>query len=303
LAGTILRDSTGRSVEISQGRPWLIVYLTGDAASAASRAVYLGILADRFSPEDLGLVGILGPGYGSLVEQLEERDLGYPLLADPEGMLSGKLGLEEPGGALWMVDAGGAIDFVAPGWMLQDADLRQLIEKQVLGEVTYFDPEQSAALEAGATFPVLKVDEVRSGNELELDPAMGDAETSFDRLVVFSADCVSCSLSGALSRLERQIDHLQAGGRKVAALFSSRFSPMEIATEASYRDIPVPLLVAQDEITGIEDRYYLQSLHSQVTIVDLDSQGRVEQVFTFNTFEQGQEPSNGSEPSSSDSNT
>lgn len=294
LVGTVFEDSLGRSVEISEGRPWLIVYLAGDNVSAASRGVYLDILSERFPSDELGLLGILGPAQDDVAVRLEERGLGYPILRDSMGALATQLGLEEPASYLWMVDEEGTVDFLASGWMLQDADLRQLVEKEVLGEVTYFDRDRSAPLQTGDSFPALTVDEVRSGERFQLDPRQSSAEPSFNRLVVFSPDCVNCSLSGALSRLEREIGELQTEDREVAAVFSSRFSPVEIASEVSHRALPIPLLVALDEIAGIEDRYYLQSLHSQVTVVDLGPEGRVEDISTLNAFEAKEEPDSSS---------
>lgn len=240
------------------------------------RVGYLQVLADRFGTEALGILLVLPPQVITddplMVESVGDTAPAVIVTASEAGMS------DAADSRVWLVSPGGAVSFAASAGQVEDRDLRQVVEKALTGTATTYDRRTAQPLRPGSPFPQLSALQVLSG---EIQTLRSGA---YDRLVVFNADCTVCTLSTYFGRLQEHRADLAAGERRVAALFSRRFSPQQLILEATLRQVDTPILVARQEITGLEDGYYLESLISPVVVVDLGADGRVEAVRTFQEF-------------------
>ncbi len=284
LSGDSVDSRQRQEVAIESGRWWLIHYHGADRSSSIGRARHIGKLLQRFQNAPISSLGLIDPNRSDIALGMQDLDPGYPLLIDISRRSANRLQLGKGEDRVWMVDPRGVVRFTASGDFLLDDDLRQLMEKMLLGQVTRQDPDEAHLLGPGELFPqsnLLELGVDRIVSRLDL------AREGFNRFVVFTADCVSCSLNSFLNRFHSSYGSLERRGRKVAGVFSSRFSPLEIARQAEEIGIEAPLFVSEEEMAGIEDSYFLSSLISPVVVIDTDSDGVVQEVRSFDEVRSG----------------
>lgn len=271
------------SVPITQGRWWLIAYYSSDRATAVSRAGHVDKLIRRFADKPVSTVGLVAPDSHKIALSLKGLRLDYPILVDQDRQAARLLHLPWGEDRLWLISPSGEIRFAASGEYLLDDDLRQLLEKALLGEVTYgeSDAEERRPLAPGDLFPETHVLSLRTGTWKSRSDLVGQG---INRFVVFTADCVSCTLYSYLNRFRAAAKAMGSGGRRVAGIFGSRFSVAEVQEQASSIGLNTALFLAKDEIRGIEDGYYLTSLIAPVVVVDTDNDGVVQEVLTFDAL-------------------
>jgi hypothetical protein len=163
---------------------------------------------------------------------------------------------------------------------LQPNDLRLLLEKH-LG---FGAPNHPGALEPGDPFPTLELKKIAG-------PPLDGGPTPPDRLwILFTAQCVSCSLGNQIEGLAAAQALLQDLGRTttldVGVIFSSAFEQAELAELLAYLDLTqLPVYLASSPLYGLEDPYLRSSLHgSDVLVARLDPNGAIEEIESFSSF-------------------
>jgi hypothetical protein len=243
------------------GGHWLLVLHTEREPDRKAR--FLGFLARRMQRADVATAVITTSSWGANgpTDDAPPPSPSRRLFVD-DGTLTGLLAELSPSlGAerVWLISPDDRLDLALAADVLQDDELRQVLEKGVLGEVSGPETADAPALAAGDAFPAVPLQDVHRGEEVEL------SALPQRRFVFFTAACTACSLSAHLDRLTE----LQAGtGGEVAAVFSSRFAISEVIREAAFHRITSPLYVALDELQGLEDLYYSRGLIGDAVVVE-----------------------------------
>lgn len=253
-----LRERLG----VPEGR-WLLVVHTRREPQRKAR--YLGFVLERLSTEAVE-AAVVTPADGQIASAAAERgrQQGRARLVLDDGQLATALGIDSPGGdsvdRLWLLASDDRLDVQLAVESLQDDELRQVLEKAVLGKVGGAEAAQTVRLAVGDPFPAARVREVPGGELVDL------ARLDGRYFVFFTAECTGCSLSAQLEMLAE----LAATpiGSEVAAVFSSRFAHAEVAREAALSQVTSPLYVSVDELPGIEDLYYSKGLFGDAVVAE-----------------------------------
>lgn len=254
------------------------LFWAGDSAEAVRRAKYVHLLCSRFAAHDLEVLGIVAEDRQDLWHSLAKEGFGYPIYYDEDGRIAATLDTTPGEDRVWLVDPHGAIRFEGAGRVIQDQDLRLLLEKHLKRAISYFDDETQRPLRPGDPFPPLRVRSTLSGDLVALPPENREA---FEEYAIFTAECVQCSLQSQLE-LYAEYEATRANSGVKAVLFSSRFSLGEVRDLAPAYNIRSPIFIAESEIPGIEDLYFLESYGlADALLVELDADGMVSRIATL----------------------
>jgi hypothetical protein len=160
---------------------------------------------------------------------------------------------------------------------MKPKDLRLLMEKYFGSPSTSIDV---SPIRIGDSMPTLSVTPV--------SPHLGDFETRASLLVVFTANCVSCSLDNKLVELALHQDTLKGSasmeGLNLSLIFSPAFVARDISNRVAETGIDIPAFIAT-ELVGIEDPYRQESYHRwDVLIIKVNETGEVTLLASFENF-------------------
>lgn len=255
-------------LEVSNGR-WLLVLYT--QSEPHRRVRYLDLVLERLRRNDVEAAVITPRDWRvAAAAEGEHRQRGRSRLVLDDGELASMLGLplqgRDSGELLWLLAPDDRLDLHLAVASFQDDELRQVLEKGVLGEVGGAEGTRAVALSIDDPFPAVRVREVATDDVVDL------AQLTARYFVFFTAECTGCSLSAQLEMLAEATASPAAG--ELAAVFSSRFGHAEVAREAALHHVIAPLYVAVDELPGIEDLYYSKGLFADAVVAER-SGGRV----------------------------
>lgn len=253
----------------------LVIYCSEESPFDIAKAKYADVLAKKYRDRNFSAIGIITEDCPKLKGLAKQRDVSYPMIVDENRTIAYKLGLRNRSHAVFVADPGGVIQFVATVPHIQEEDLRQLVEKFVLGKVTYMDDPGGQEIVEGKPFPQLMLEDLRSGETLSLNEQVMQVYNTY---AVFTADCPACSLGSYLGSFQFLMKSLEAKGQRAMAIFSSRFSREQLLEEVRARQITAPLYLARAELSGFEDAYYLRSFTSQVVVLTVDTRGVISKV-------------------------
>lgn len=273
--------STSKAVKLANNSWQLLMYYDKDSAFDTGKAKYVDLLVNKYGQRNFSAVGIITVNCQRLKALAVQHELSYPLILDEKQRIAHLLGLGNHMHATFVADPNGIIRFATTAPHIEEEDLRQLVEKFLLGTVTYPDSTMGQNLRVGDSFPSLLMEEIGSGKLVSLDE---QAKRAYHLYVIFTADCPQCSLSSYLHSLESLRRLSESRGQQVMAIFSSRFSPDQLLEQALRHQLTIPLYIAKQEIPGLEDAYYLRSFTSEVVVIVTSSDGVVRRVSPLNEY-------------------
>lgn len=272
---------------LAKGRWWLVTYLEGSSSREISHAVYLDLLARRFSKLGLSALVIVADDVVGLSDQLMSRQLGIAVVPVREARDLQGLIANDRDHNVWLIDPTGNFRFCGKGSVLAENDLRQIVEKVLGVGVSRFDPATARPLATGDLLPEVWVEDVRTSERLKL--RCGN-QGEYSGLLYFVPNCISCGVGGQLETLGKAVKLFGNAGRRVAVVFSSRFSAVEISSRESLLKTTIPIFIAHEELEGVEDLYYAKSLLSEEIFVTCDARGAVESLVLYSDLVQADTP-------------
>ncbi len=249
VSAVLGKDAKGDNIKLVEGSWNLLLYLHNESYSDMQLARYANILYNRFQDKGLEVLGILEGTYEDIRTFRERNDLLYPLVSVHN--LVEVPHLEEHRGVV-LIDTSNVVRFVSP---LNEESMRQLIEKYLLGSITYV-PEQILSVQEGKLFPNIVLKPFGLEQKVLLQDVLRDSTLLF----VFTSSCATCSIEPHLrtySLLEEILQRNERFGSSVSVLlFSSKFSEDEIRDYLISTKIDGRVFLAQDEIPGVESTYF-----------------------------------------------
>lgn len=262
-------DFNGQSIEW-KNRWALIIFFRHDSDLGIRNARYADILSRRYASQGLTVVAIVQGDRSHVRAVIETAGLSYPVIDSKENWEK-RLALEEHSLGVFLIDPNGRIQFAAT--YVQPEDLRQLVEKHLLGTISYAPPDTTRALKVGERFPHAFLVDVRQGRRVNLE---GLAERM---IIIFTGRCPSCGLSSYLTSYRSFELLMRDSAQHPLLIFSSKFSEREIIESAAQLDLQDDLYLAPNGIPGIEDEYYLKSYFSdEVLVVTTDRTGTITSI-------------------------
>lgn len=269
-----------KRIKINAGTWQLIMYYGRESSLDIGKVKYVDLLAKKYKG-NLSATAIITSDCQKLKAMAEQRALSYPLILDERKHIAGLLGLGNRTHATLVVDPSGIIRFAATAPHVEEEDIRQLVEKFLVGKVSYAESISNRSIRVGDSFPSLLLQEIGSGELISLNEGTKGA---YNPYVIFTADCAACSLGPYMHSFQLLHKLIEAKGLRAMAIFSSRFSRDELLEQARLHKVTAPFYIAKSEIPGFEDTYYLKSLASEVVVVAVDSKGAIDGIYTLNEY-------------------
>lgn len=235
--------------------------------------LYGDMLGQRYESRGLSLVGVTHEVSDELKRLVQMRPLSYPILVDRDDRVRDQLRWQYHDYGLVLIDPQGGIEFVVPR-LLTKSDLRQLVEKYLLGRIRYQSEQLSIRLKPGDVLPSYRLMDVRSGRNLTLR----ELDLTDGIIVFFTASC-------SLYHVSRYFDELRAIelGRKGSGpyhfIFSHTFSALELDKLAREREIASPVYLAREPFTLLEPADPASATAEEdILVLRMTADGRVKTV-------------------------
>jgi hypothetical protein len=227
----------------------LFIFSKIDSYEGIRNIKYANVLSRRFESADLAVVAfVAGSSRPQLQTLVESSGLSYPIVTDNDGTWGNRLALGEHPFGIFIVDPQGKIKFTSTH--AEPDDLRQLIEKYLVGNIEYAPPGGVPPLKVGQKLPAVLLEDLRGHQQVRLEGLK-------DRvIVIFTARCPACSLETYLTSYRYLEKQLPKTSQIPLLIFSSKFSGKEITDTAGRLDIRAGLYMAHAGIPGVEDEYY-----------------------------------------------
>jgi hypothetical protein len=264
----------GETVEWS-GRWLAAIGFAADSGQGAKLARYATILRRKYGEDRVAIVAFVS-GAAKGIERLQ-RDVigfGYPLI-QVTGDIEERLKTKEHPNWVFLVNPGGRVVFSAP--VLLEDDLRQLLEQNLLGKVSYEPARHATSLTRGSPLPSVELTDMRTGSVLDLKSLKNRD------LVFVTARCTICQLVPALKIYQRL--ESEAPLRNGVMIFSRRFHPGEVLRQAQRNGVKSPLLQEVTLTEALEDSYLINGFAGhEVVVISVDAAGSVKEITAWPEF-------------------
>jgi len=270
-----LNDIDGRSIDWKS--KWLlIIYFNHANPESVRLAKYAAILRDRYKDKNVVVLGITSGDAHAIRSSLRDSNLNYPVSTQNVSTVT----FEKHDSWVLVVDPEGTIkfssDFVRPN------DMRMLLERYVVGRITYDTSTATTKLRPGdsipdvATVPIGR--DASQGEHLTVNHFTGP-------VIVFSARCSACSLASALEAYAAWEATAIPTSSRPTLLFSTKFTRRELEAELAKYEIKAIRRQALEPIPGIEDPYSLDGLFgSDVVVLGTSQDTTVARVESWTDF-------------------
>lgn len=267
-----LTDLDGRNVD-ARGHWLLALYFNHASADSLRLAKYIEILHRRYKSANLMTVGVTKGQTTAVRTSIVDAGITYPISV-------GRLGANAPDDHdtwAFLVDPDGVIRFSSD--FVQSNDLRMIVERYLVGTISYNTKPGLHPLEAGDDTPDFTSARLRSEVEAP-GPAM--PLTPVQPVVVFSARCSACSLTNALVSY---VNWEKTSTVTPTLIFSTKFTRAELEAQLKQLQPRAAAWHALEPIPGVEDPYSLDGLmSSEVIVLTNGPDGRVTQVESWADF-------------------
>lgn len=256
LAGTLpengpskITDISGHEVQFTAPGRSLTILLFFNPRNFTHKALaaFTQVLTDRHKDKGVFTLGII-PSTDD-IESLKDV-VRFPLIHDSRGGLHKQYGFENCCGGLVLLEGNGAVFFSQT--LLNPETLRQLTEKQVLGEIHY---EQSAEktqqlFSTGGRIPELTLRHPASGRSASLRQLAGKKTL----ISFFSSMCPSCRSGARIKNLKHIRERFQ-GQEQAPEIIVVFFTPADdddVKQMAASLEIPFDIYITGNFLTPDE---------------------------------------------------
>lgn len=238
----------------------LFIFSKIDSYEGIRNITYANVLSRRFESAGLVVVAfVAGSSRPQLQTLVESSGLSYPIVTDNDGTWGNRLALNEHPFGIFLINPQRKIQFTST--RAEPDDLRQLVEKYMVGSIDYAPPGGVPPLKAGQKLPPVLLEDLLGHRQVRLE------ELKDKTIVIFTARCPSCSLETYLTSYRYMEKQLPKTSQTPLLIFSSKFSGKEITDTASRLDIRAGLYMAHAGIPGVEDEYYSGSYFPDTDLV------------------------------------
>jgi hypothetical protein len=144
-------------------------------------------------------------------------------------------------------------------------DIRQLLEKYLIGTITYSSEIKIDKMEVGETFPGITITQLNGKQENQV---ANTSEKAPHLWFMFSSQCVTCALKNYLLQYKLLEDTIPAKIKiPVALLFSHYFRKEQISEQIKNLKISAAVYLANEEIKGFESGYYKDASLDSIVVV------------------------------------
>jgi hypothetical protein len=173
------------------------------------------------------------------------------------------------------------IEFVSN--FIKEDDVRQILEKCILGRIGYSDSIKEGKLAIGDIFPPITVIDLVSGEEkvIKNDPGL------FSHVwIIFTSKCISCSLKSYLLSYSIMEDELkEKSNLSIGLIFSQYFNKKDVVFRLGELKIKTKAFLAGSELFNIEDTYYKNmNTTDDVVVIMTDHDDQITYIESFSTF-------------------
>lgn len=241
-------DIDGRNIELKN--TWTVILFSSvESANSLVMARYAATLVDAYTPSKISIISIMNGNHKQLEDFRKRASVNYPLIADtPE--IRRRFGFSNDSTFHVLINPEKRIKFASQ--MMEPEDLRQLLEKNVRGRISYRDFRQTEKLMVGAK---LSPFEVRT---LATDTVSSLALPRSRTVIFFTAACPECSLEGYMKSYREFELRIPSHGEQPLLVFSSRFRPMDLKVQSINSKVRSQIFQATGDIPLIEDTIALK---------------------------------------------
>ena len=238
----------------------LFIFSNIDSYEGIRNITYANVLSRRFESAGLVVVAfVAGSSRPQLQTLVESSGLSYPIVTDNDGTWGERLALGEHPFGIFLINPQRKIQFTTT--KAEPDDLRQLVEKYLVGSIGYSPPGGVPPLKAGQKLPPVLLEDLLGHRQVRLEGLK-------DRvIVIFTARCPSCNLETYLTNYSYLEKQLPKTAQTPLLIFSSKFSGKEITDTASRLHIRAGLYMAHAGIPGVEDEYYSAGYYPNTDLV------------------------------------
>lgn len=162
---------------------------------------------------------------------------------------------------------------------VKEDDIRQILEKHLIGKITYINELQKKELKVGKLFPHIEVIDLNSKAKKIISKDFSQARYLW---IIFTSSCISCILDNSLSMFSLMENDLRRKFLNIGLIFSPYFNEEEIIHKVKKLNIQTPVFLAKSELYTIEDLYYKTPYeNNDIICIIKDSNNLIENVWTF----------------------
>ncbi|MEW6457204.1 MAG: hypothetical protein AB1410_10895 [Acidobacteriota bacterium] len=260
------------------------------------------IIVDRSLEEDYSLIRYINAlftkkfkdlGLNIILFSKSERNIAetfrrkfnilFPILSikDNSNILKELSKLRESQRWILIIDPNLKVEFISD--FIKDEDIRQLLEKYILGKISYIDVIKEEKLKVGDSFPPIEVINLESGEKKVITK---DFTSSPHLWIIFTSNCISCALESHLlmwSLIEKNLE--KKSNLSMGLIFSPYFNKEEIIFRVKKLNIQTPIFLAESELYNIEDTYYKRPYgQDDVIVIRTDLKNFITYSESLSTF-------------------
>lgn len=252
-----------------------ILYLFFDPSNTFHKEVlvYAKVLSNKYKSLGLEIIGVTDKNKEKALKLLEHGKFNFPIIFDFKKELYNFFLAKECCGGVVLVGRDGLIKFHS-SILLNQENIRQLVEKEVLGIINYEfkEPVGQKLFQIGIEAPKLSLREAHTGKIKDF----WSFEEEYLIVTFFSSVCGMCK-SGrrieTLKELDRRLKEKRANA-KIILVFSEPFDGEDIANWEKRIKMPFEKYISEDIFTDEEKYLTDSSLKTDPLTVVLD-RGRV----------------------------
>ncbi len=264
IDGFTLKDINSKKFNLKPGNYNIIIFSKHFEKDFGLFKYINNLYEKKYADSGLNIFLIVPSSDGSIGNLKKEKDIHFPVLPFKENSrLVNKF--FDPGStdqALIIIDPAMVLESVY--YFFTREDVRQLLEKHLLGTITYEDEIEPGFLGVGDIFPEISIKTLGAAGEQFTNTSNLGPRLWF----IFGSDCVSCALNNYLLQYKLLEPKLSEKSKLPAALiFSPYFNKDELLEKIKHYQIHTLAYIAEDELEGIEDSYYKNAPGSKSIIV------------------------------------
>lgn len=281
-----LLDLKGNLVETSKLSNRSILYLFFDPSNTFHKEVlvYAQVLSNRYKRKGLEVIGVTDKNREKALKLLENGKFNFPIIFDAKKELYNFFLAKECCGGVVLVGRDGLIKFHS-SVILNQENLRQLVEKEVLGKINYEfkEPEGQELFEIGKEAPRISLREANTGKIKNL----WSFEEEYLIVTFFSSVCGVCKSGRRIETLKEIDRRLKERGSKakIILVFSEPFDEEDIANWERQIRMPFEKYISED-IFRDEEKYITDDSHkSDPLTVVLDKERKLRLIEKYGMVE------------------
>ena len=248
-------DINGNQIDLSktENRAILLLFFNPSSSQHKGILVYAHVLNNKYKKMGLQIIG-LASKEREKIKQLSEY-FSFPLILDEEKKIHNKFNIGDCCGGTVLLDQEKNIKFRTQRVLLSKENLRQIIEKELLGNIKYdFVPVEQNFFFLRQKAPKINLHDIKSNNKLNLT----DFREKFLIVTFFSSVCRTCSSGSriySLAKLKNDLKKkLRKDDYKILLVFMNPFNISDINDWEKSIPMPFAKYIAQD-IFSDEEKY------------------------------------------------